>query len=278
MPFADLAGRVALVTGAARGIGRAIAAALLEKGARVALVDVDVANAEATAGALDPRRTRTAVYALDVTDGGAFERLIGRVEHDLGPLDILVNNAGVMALGNLLELAPEVDRRQVEINLFGVLNGMRAALPKMKRRHRGHIVNVASTAGVVGVPGSAVYCATKHAVVGLTEAVRREEEDSGVGFSYVCPIPVNTELMSGAGRVRWPRMQEPDDVARAVVHAIESGEVDVFVPRTARVSVVLQAITPRRFYERVGRMLKVDRMFSSVDEKARSSYFARAFG
>ncbi len=277
MAFNDIAGRVALVTGAARGIGRATAAALLETGARVALTDVDGSLVSITAGTLDPRRTRTRAYGLDVRDADAFTEVVRRTEHELGPIDILVNNAGIMPIGRFTDMDPDAIKMQFDINVFGVMNGMRAAIPHMRRRKRGHIVNIASTAGKIGMPYAAAYTAAKHAVVGLTEAVRREEADQGIAMSYIMPVPVNTELISGSKRMRWPPIQEPEDVAKAIVAAIRSGAVDVYVPKGARWGQILQAITPRPFYERVGHLLGMDRLFGEVDEVARASYRRRVF-
>lgn len=277
MAFDDIAGRVALVTGAARGIGRATAAALLERGARVALTDVDASLVNITAGTLDPRRTRTRAYGLDVRDADAFDEVVRQTEHDLGPIDILVNNAGIMPLGRFADMDAEALRLQFDINVFGVMNGMRSVLPKMRPRKRGHIVNIASSAGVVGIPYAAAYSATKHAVVGLTEAVRREEVEHGIDLSYILPTPVNTELISGSTRMRWPPVQSTDDVAMAILYAIRTGQVDVFVPRSARLGKFLQAVAPRSVYERVGRLLKMDRLFGEVDEVARASYRRRVF-
>jgi len=277
MAFDDIAGRVALVTGAARGIGRATASALLERGARVAFTDLDPELADITAGTLDPRRTRSRAWALDVRDPDAFSRVVDKTEHDLGPIDILVNNAGIMPVGRFTDMDPSAIQHQFDVNVFGVMNGMRAVIPRMRTRKRGHVVNISSTAGTVGIPHAAAYSATKHAVIGLSEAVRREEAEHGIDISYIMPVGVNTELISGSKRMRWPPIQEPEDVAAAVVHAIRTGTIDVYVPSSARLGKVLQAITPRPFYERVGRLLRMDRLFGEVDEVARASYRRRVF-
>ena len=210
-------------------------------------------------------------------DADAFTEVVRRTEHELGPIDILVNNAGIMPIGRFTDMDPDAIKMQFDINVFGVMNGMRAAIPHMRRRKRGHIVNIASTAGKIGMPYAAAYTAAKHAVVGLTEAVRREEADQGIAMSYIMPVPVNTELISGSKRMRWPPIQEPEDVAKAIVAAIRSGAVDVYVPKGARWGQILQAITPRPFYERVGHLLGMDRLFGEVDEVARASYRRRVF-
>lgn len=277
MPFKHLAGRLHLVTGAARGIGHATATMLVDLGAPVALCDLDADLVAQVAGELKARGGRVGAYALDVSDGAAFDDTVKRVEAELGPIDVLVNNAGIMPVGPFLSLSRGVDHKQIAVNVEGVIHGMRAVLPLMERRKRGHIVNVASAAGRVGIPFIAVYSATKHAVVGLTEAVRAEYSDSGIGFSYIMPALVDTELTSGTRRLPWPPISTPEDVALAICNAVMTGKVDVFVPRSARIAQVLPAVLPRAVYERVGRFAGIDRLFAKVDEDRRAAYRKRVY-
>jgi short-subunit dehydrogenase len=268
----QIANRVAAVTGGARGIGRAIADRLLREGTKVAILDLDAAEAIACAQALGGADSEVRAYALDVTRLDDVRDTLERVEADLGPVDFLINNAGIMPLGPFLEQSPASDRRQVEVNLFGVLNGMRAVLPQMAARRRGHIVNIASVAGCMPAPYAAVYSATKYAVIGATESIRFEYAGSGIDFSYILPALVDTELISGTGRPRYPPPVHPKDVADAVVRALRTGRVEIFVPRFSRLSVLLPALLPRRVYERIGRAFGVAEMFASVDEDGRASY------
>lgn len=266
-------GRVVLVTGGARGIGRAIAEALGGRGARVAISDIDEKLAQKTA-----REIGAWAYAQDVTDRTAWQRTVEAVEADLGPIDILVNNAGIMAVGGFLEQSEASDQRQIDINIHGVLSGMREVLPGMLARDRGHIVNLASAAGRVGLPQIAVYSATKFAVFGLTEAAHNEYRDTGVSFTAVCPSLVKTELAAGTRGPLWPPMATAEDVADAVIRAIERQRLEVYVPRAARLSVVLPALLPRRIVERVARLLRLDQLFTDVDHAARASYIERTTG
>lgn len=263
-----------VITGAARGIGRAIAARLVAEGASVVVADVDGAAADQAAQALG---SAAQAVCLDVTQQAAVEARVAELEAT-GPIDVWINNAGIMSLGPFLAQSPARDAAQRAVNLDGVAFGMRAVLPRMLARGRGHIVNIASAAGRVGTPHAAMYSATKFAVIGLTEAVRREHEGSGVLFTVVLPSFVRTELIAGAGVPRWPPVVSPEDVAAAVLRALERGTAEVYVPRAARLAAVLPALLPRRLVEGVGRMLGVDRVFAEVDGEARAVYAARLEG
>ena len=152
------------------------------------------------------------------------------VEERLGPLDVLVNNAGIMHLGTLVDEDDDSARRQVDINVHGVLHGMKEALPRMTARGAGHIVNMASTAGRGGFAGAATYSGTKHFVVGASEAVRFELRGSPVEISCILPVIVNTELAAGASNARFVAKLEPEDVADAVVRTLRFPRFEVFVP------------------------------------------------
>lgn len=269
----SLNGKVAAITGAARGIGRATATALVGAGARVAIGDLDAELARATAGELGGGAIG---LGLDVTDRGSFERFLDEVERELGPLDVLVNNAGIMHLGRFVEEDDAATLRQIDVNLLGVILGTRLALPRLTGRGAGHVVNIASSAGKVGVPGGATYSATKHAVVGLTEAVRAESQGSGVEFSIVMPGVVNTELAAGLARGRAIEVVEPEDVAAAIVAALRFPTVDVFVPSSIGPINQVMSLLPRRLREAVGRALKVDQILASFDAGSRASYESRA--
>jgi NADP-dependent 3-hydroxy acid dehydrogenase YdfG len=176
----SLAGSVIAITGGARGIGAATAAALLGQGARVGIGDLDVSLARRTAQELG----RGAVaFDLDVTDRASFAAFLDSVEDALGALDALVNNAGIMPIGRFIDESDATARRLVDVNVHGVINGSKLALERFVPRGRGHIVNIASTAGKAGLPGGVTYCATKHAVVGLSEAIRQEVRSTDIAVS-----------------------------------------------------------------------------------------------
>jgi NAD(P)-dependent dehydrogenase (short-subunit alcohol dehydrogenase family) len=267
-----LGGKVVAITGGARGIGKATAEALVRRGARVAIGDIDLGLAEDAAAALGGGAVAA---ALDVTDRESFEAFLDQAERELGPVDVLVNNAGIMPVTPFDEESEESMRRQVDINLHGVLIGTQLAMRRMKARGTGHIVNVASSAGKVGVPGIATYVATKHAVVGLSEAVRHELRDSGVEVSVVMPVLVNTALTEGLTEKRGVKEVEPEDVAAEIVDALERRRFDVFVPKSLQATIVMGALTPRRLREAIGRFMGIDKVMDA-DPASRRAYEERA--
>lgn len=269
----SIRGRVVAITGGARGIGKATAKALAAEGAKVAIGDLDGDLAEQTAGELG---SESIGVELDVTKRESFADFLAQVEERLGPLDVLVNNAGIMPLGKFWEEDDATAHRMVDINLHGVIYGTKLALPGMIRRNTGHIVNLASQAGKAGFPGGATYCATKHAVVGLSEAVRAELHDTEVEVSVVMPAVVNTELGSGLVESRGVKVSEPEDVAAEIVRALKFPKFDVFVPRGTGGIYYAINLLPRRGREAVARFLKADQVLADADAQKRASYEARA--
>jgi NAD(P)-dependent dehydrogenase (short-subunit alcohol dehydrogenase family) len=265
-------GKVVAITGGARGIGKATATALVRKGCRVAIGDLDLDLAERTAAELGGG---TLAVALDVTDRDSFAAFLDQAERELGPLDVVVNNAGIMPVTPFAEESEESIRRQVDINLHGVIAGTQMAIERMQPRHSGHIVNIASQAGKGGVPGIATYSATKHAVVGLSEAVRTELRGSGLEVSCVMPTVVNTELTAGVGQ-RLVKPVEAEDVANAIVDALEVPRFDVWVPRFNGGLFKAIVLLPRGAREALGRFMKVDKLMTEVDHGARRAYEERA--
>ncbi len=267
-----LSGKVVAITGGARGIGKATATALVRKGCRVAIGDLDLPLAERTAAELGGG---TIAVALDVTDRGSFAAFLDEAERQLGPLDVVVNNAGIMPVTPFAEESVDSIRRQLDINIFGVITGMQLAIERMRPRNSGHIVNLASQAGKGGFPGIATYSGTKHAVVGISEAVRAELRDTGIEIACVMPTVVNTELTSGVGQ-KMIKAVEAEDVANEIVDALEVPRFDVWVPRANGALFKVVALLPRPAREALGRLLKVDKLMTEVDHGARRAYEERA--
>ncbi|CPZ56309.1 Putative short chain dehydrogenase/reductase [Mycobacteroides abscessus] len=208
-----ITGKNIAITGAARGIGYATATALLRRGARVVIGDRDV---EALGSAVEGLKEEGNVDAhpLDVTDPASFKRFLEAASAG-GPIDVLVNNAGVMPIGPFLSTSDRAIRSMVEVNLYGVINGCQLALPEMVARRRGQVVNIASVAGLMAVPGMAVYNASKFGVVGLSRALSDEFAPQGVQVSAVLPTFTNTELIAGTDSTGAQKPVEPEDIAAA---------------------------------------------------------------
>jgi short-subunit dehydrogenase len=238
---------VVLVTGASRGIGAAVATAAAARGARVGLVARTSADLEAVLAGLGGRGS---MAVADVADPAALAGAVAAIEADLGPVDVLVANAGIGAYGPFADIEAEEMERLVRVNVLGTMYAIRAVLPGMIARRRGHIVTLGSIAGRIGSPFEAVYAATKFAGVGLTEALAVEVEPYGVGVSMVNPGPVATEFGNARGhpydRAR-PRPIPPEEVAAAVVAAVEQGRHELYAPRWLRPAVVARHLVPPLF-------------------------------
>jgi NAD(P)-dependent dehydrogenase (short-subunit alcohol dehydrogenase family) len=265
----SVAGWVIAVTGGARGIGRATAQALIAQGARVAIGDIDAPLAERTARELG---AGTLGLALDVTDRASFDAFLTEVESRLGPLDVLINNAGIMPIGPFMSETDVTAERIIDINVHGVIIGSKLALERFLPRNHGHLVNVASVAGKMGFPGGATYSASKHAVVGLSEAIRAELRGSRIDITIVMPVVVNTELGSGLQRTRGIRKVEPEEVAAGILDALETGRVDVWVPRSVAGLIRSVSLVPRSVADTVTRALKGDRVLVDPDRVERAGY------
>ena len=267
--------RVVAVTGGARGIGRATAAALLREGARVAIGDIDLELAGRTAAELG---SGCLALKVDVTDRGSFARFLDDIERELGPLDVLINNAGIMPLGPFHEESDRTADRQLDINVHGVITGTKLALARMQPRRSGHIVNQASYVGRVPFKGGATCVATKHAVVGLSYAVWMENRDAGIEVSVVMPGVVNTELGSGLANTRGIKVVEPEEVADAIVEALRRPRIDVYVPRSLGVLWRIGAVLPPRAGILLAKLFRSEGVLSDADPTARAAYEARAAG
>ena len=230
--------RVALITGASRGIGRAIAQAYWREGARVALVATDANTLQSLQQAWGATADRMMTLAVDVRDRQACMAAVNRVHEQWGAVDVLVNNAGVYRAKPFLEYSDQDFQDLLDVNLFGVLHFMQACLPGMQARRRGSIVNVASTAGKWGSRNQSAYNTSKHAVVGLTRCVALEASAHQVRVNAICPGFVQTDMVetlkqeaarSGGvstdafvanmlARVPLGRIVEPEEVAALAVY------------------------------------------------------------
>lgn len=268
----DLAGAGVVVTGAARGVGAATAAAFVDRGARVLLTDVDDALVAAVAADLGPA---AAGCYHDVTSADSWRAALVEAAGHLGSVDVLVNNAGVMPLGSFVAEDDAVSRQTVEVDFWGVVLGMRQVLPGMLSRRRGHIVNVASLMADVPTPGAAVYGAAKVAVRSLSDAVRYEVAGSGVTVTAVLPTMVRTELTSGVPLGGGLPVTDPPQVAAAIVGSCQRRRALVYVPRSAAAVGKISVSLPRSVMDRVRSLIHHDRILHQLNEAERAGYDAR---
>ncbi len=223
-----LSGKVAIVTGAAQGIGRAIAMRLAEEGARVAIADINDAGAAKTAEEIRAAGGQAIAVKLDVTSLEQAVAAMERVEREVGPIDILVNNAGWDKVEPFVENTPEMWDRVIAINFRGPLNCCKAVIPGMQARGSGKIVTISSDAGRVGSMGEAVYAGCKAGLIGFSKTLARELARNHINVNVVCPGPTDTALLKSAMADRpgvldamaksipMRRLGQPQDLAGAV--------------------------------------------------------------
>jgi short-subunit dehydrogenase len=271
-PSITLTGATVAITGAARGIGRATAEAFLKAGANVVIGDRDIDIAEKTAIELGPH---CLAVALDVSSRRDFDAFLDATKAAFGPVEVLINNAGIMPLGLFVDESDKLTAAQINVNLWGPINGMRAALPSMIAAKRGHIVNVASLAGKTPTPGAATYSATKHAVVGLSLTVRDEVAAHGVSVSVVCPSLVNTELGSGLP-IPASVSLEPSAIAKEIVATVGSRRAQAVIPRWLGAAVDTANLLPSGIQERARKLVKANDVGAKANsDPARESYLRR---
>ncbi len=261
-----LSGAHAVITGGAQGIGFATAKRLVAQSCSVTLWDLD-ANAleEATRSllAIAPGNTRVRGAVCDITDRERVRAEFDAAEQETGPVDILVNNAGFLSPGDFIDQPMREWDRTIDINVMALLAVTHTIIPSMYARHRGHIVNISSAAGTIGVPGLAVYSASKWAVWGFSEALRGEARAHGVRVSSIHPSYIATGMFEGArigglGSLLVPRLRDHDVIARAIVEAaLKRGRTSPKRPRTVRLAVLLRGILPDTWFQWTVRALGV---------------------
>lgn len=255
--------RIAIVTGGGSGIGEAFCRALAARGDTVVVADIDGAAAERVAGEIG---ARAAAAKVDVRDATAVQALVDDTVATHGRLDLIFNNAGIGVGGAVLELTVAHWDRIIDINLRGVVHGIQAAYPVMAQQGSGHIINTASIAGLLTPAFLTPYVATKHAVVGLSLALRGEAKAHGVNVTVVCPGWTDTPILDstgpddlpkpksldGTGGVResaekMGKLYRPEQLAQDVLAAVDANKAMVVVPRKFRVMWRLSRLSPAGF-------------------------------
>ncbi len=219
----SLTGKIALVTGAGKGIGRAIAIALANEGVQVGLVARTETDLQAVADELKAAGVNTAIATADVSDIASVNAAVERIQSELGNIDILINNAGTGTFGKFLELEPADWENQVKVNLFGTYYVTRAVLPRMIDRKTGDIVNISSTAGLKGNAGTSAYSASKFGVMGLTESLMQEVRKHNIRVTALAPSTVVTDLARSSNLINnnEDKLMQPEDFAELIVSQLK---------------------------------------------------------
>lgn len=255
------------ITGGARGIGLATARVFAAQGAKVWIGDLDGTEAKVAAESLGGHG-----FALDVRSKQSFADFLDKVE---GPLDILVNNAGIMPMGSFLEEDDKVTEAILNINTLGPIWGMKLAIPTMVERGYGHVINVASYMGKIPLAGVATYSASKHATLGLSEAVREELFGTGVTVTAVLPSAVRTELVSGVQLGGVLPTVNPEEIAEGIVKSCSSRQAVMAIPGWMRLYEPAVAIAPDSLISLIRGKLARKRSLNDLDHSRRASYQAR---
>lgn len=251
----SLTGRTALVTGGGSGIGAALTRALVREGAHVLCADLDLAAATSVASGVSGPGSAVARH-VDVTSADEVVAAVDAIVDEHGRIDLVFNNAGITFLGNTEDLSLAQWDAIIDVNVRGVVHGVHAAYPRMIAQGSGHVVNTASMGGLMAAGLMTSYVTTKHAVVGLSLALRTEAAAHGVGVTVVCPAAVDTPILDKGeiGRFRGrdfylegqgvKRPVDPDALARRVLTAVARNEAIVVEPRQARIAWRLGRLAP----------------------------------
>jgi NAD(P)-dependent dehydrogenase (short-subunit alcohol dehydrogenase family) len=273
------AGAVAIVTGGASGIGRALAEALARRGATVVIFDLQGDLADEVAAGIRSAGGQATARLVDVRDFQAIEQLVQDTWKEHGRLDYLFNNAGIGIAGPIKEFELDDWYRIIDVNVRGVVNGVHAAYPLMLRQGFGHIVNTASMAGLMPAPGTTSYAASKFAVVGLSTSLRCEAAATGVRVSVLCPGVIRTPILDAGGkygklllpaspedqRRHWERLRPmaPERFAEEALHAVKQNRSIIILPSWWKLLWWLNRLSPslglfvsRSIYERTMRDLE----------------------
>jgi NAD(P)-dependent dehydrogenase (short-subunit alcohol dehydrogenase family) len=254
----NVSGKIAFVTGGVSGIGAALATKLASEGAEVWIADRQIDAAQELAQRLDGGGAKAHAIELDVRSYSSFERAVAEVVQQSGRIDYLFNNAGIGVSGEVDSYTLDDWNDVFDVNLRGVVHGIQAVYPIMIRQHSGHIVNTASMAGLVASPGLGSYTATKHAVVGISKALRVEAERHGVQVSVFCPGVIRTPIMTGGkyGRMNisdekvlkkfWERLRPmaPEVFAERALRAVLRGDAIIVVPGWWKAWWYLERLSP----------------------------------
>jgi NAD(P)-dependent dehydrogenase (short-subunit alcohol dehydrogenase family) len=244
--------KIAIVTGGASGIGRAVCQELARRGAKVVLADINADLMEKTAAEISKTGGHVKTAPLDVRDAEAVKKLVADTVQEYGQLDYMFNNAGIGVLGEARDFSHEDWKNVIDVNLFGVVNGVAAAYPIMIKQASGHIVNTASLAGLIPTVGLISYAASKHGVVGLSHSLRCEGANLGVKVSVVCPgfiqTPIYHSKTVGMDRDKFlelaPKGMPPEKCAREILRGVERNKAVIVITALGKIFWPLYRLSP----------------------------------
>jgi short-subunit dehydrogenase len=243
----DINNKRVLVTGAAMGMGLRMAEKFARSGAQVAMVDVNEDALTDAVADLEAQGLDVFAFLCDLSERDNIVELREQVLEKIGRIDILVNNAGVVAGGHYEDIDPDLDELMLQVNVDAVHWMTKEFMADLKAGRDCHIVNMASAAGMLGVPDQAIYCASKWFVIGLSEAIRQEFRDQGiehVGISIICPSVVDTGMFEGANVPILSPILDPDFVAQKAIEAVRDDRLYVREPFMVKLTPILRAILP----------------------------------
>ncbi len=264
----DLAGKVVLITGGARGMGKLHAHNFAREGCRVVITDIDEAELRKAAAEMQEAGYDVAVYTQDISSREGCFKLAQRVADEVGPVDVLINNAAIATNETVLDTSEEAYRRITEVNYLGQVWMLQAFVPEMVKRGSGHVVNICSMAGKVAVPNLGPYCATKFALVGLTDSLRQELKGTGVKCTIVNPGYISTGMFEGSKPPFITRWLDPQKVADALLQGVKKNKGEVFMPRfVGWLSGFARGLGMPRFNDVVFAILGADRSFAPMKKE-----------
>lgn len=257
----DVKGKVVLITGGAMGMGKGLAGLFGRDGARLVLWDLNGPELEKTASQLKQTGVEVHTYLCDITNRDQVHAKADQVRKEVGPVDVLVNNAGVVFGGELLKVPEEKIERTLQVNLLAYFWVTRAFLPDMVAKKAGHVVNLASAAGLMGVADLSAYCASKFGVIGFSESVRLELRRAGlkdIKLTIVCPSYVSTGMFEGVQPPLFSPFLQPEVMVRKIYEAVKKDKVWVLEPASVKAMPFLKAITHQSILDWVSDTLGVN--------------------
>ena len=268
----DLRGKTVLVTGAASGIGRLMSLYFADEGANLAIVDINEKQLADVCGEVESRGVKCLPVVCDITGQDRVKKTVGKVTKELGNVDVLVNNAGIVSGKKFIDLSVEEMRRTMEVNYWGHVYFTRLVLPGMMERNEGNIVNIASSAGLLGMPVLSDYSASKFADVGTSEALRRELKNDGYKNIYitcVCPYIIDTGMFEGFKPFLLNPFVKSEKAARAIVKAVKKNKPYVYLPYGSIKMMTVLKLMPARIFDYILNVAGAGRAMESFKGRAR---------